>query len=263
MSQGLLSLGIKRVAVANQKGGVGKTTSVLAIGSGLAAAGKRVLLIDGDPQANLSLFFGVKSASDEGACLGKALAAYARGEPGGLAAQVIHEVRPRLDLVPFRMRRIRAQLGAADLKAARELFAEELAALAADYDFVLIDSSPSDGELERMLVTASEAVIIPLEFQLFSIAGLEAMIDGIATCSREAGRTIRLHCLLFTKSENRVGRVEQYRAVFSNFHVPIFEICKSEYLPRCLERSKTIWEGAPASYAARDYARLIERAFLG
>jgi DNA-binding GntR family transcriptional regulator len=71
-----------------------------------------------------------------------------------------------------------------------------------------------------------------------------------------------VHSLIFTKAENRLNRVQTYRDVFSTFHLPIFEICKSEYIARSLEKSRTIWECGPASFAARDYARIIERGFL-
>lgn len=259
MSSSLRALGLKRVAIANQKGGVGKTTSALTLGAGLARAGQRVLLIDGDPQGNLGLFFGAEA----GPCLGEALMAYASGSRPSLGACVCKDVRPGLDLMPLLKRRLRTETSDEDLKKAQGPFAEDLAVLASDYDFVVVDSSPSDGILERLLVSACEAVIIPLEFQLFSIAGLEAMIDDVNSCSRDAGRPIRVHCLVFAKAENRVGRVEEYRSLFSSFRVPIFEVCKSEYLPRTMERSKTIWEGAPSSYAARDYARIIDKAFLG
>ena len=81
-------------------------------------------------------------------------------------------------------------------------------------------------------------------------------------CSADAGKEIRVHSLIFTKAENRLGRVNTYREVFSSFSIPIFEICKSEYISRSLEKSRTIWECGPSSYAARDYSRVIEKGFL-
>jgi len=84
----------------------------------------------------------------------------------------------------------------------------------------------------------------------------------VTACSSEAEHAIRVHALVFTKAENRVARVESYRELFSSFKIPIFEVCKSEYIPRSLERSKTIWESGPSSFAARDYDRILQKSFL-
>jgi chromosome partitioning protein len=280
MRASLRSLGLKSVVVANQKGGVGKTTTALALGAGLAQEGCRVLLVDGDPQGNLSLFFTPDSGgSAESKGFGELLADLAAlsaagqapgAEEGGtppseslaLGEYIRPDVRPRLDLLPSTRRGLRIDLGDDGIRRASSGFADFIARAREAYDFILIDSSPSDGYLERLLLCSCEAVLIPLEFQLFSIAGVEAMIENVASCAKDAGHPIRVHALIFTKAENRVGRVEEYRKLFSNFRVPIFEVCKSEYLPRTVERSRTIWEGAPASYAAKDYRRIIEKAFL-
>jgi chromosome partitioning protein len=258
MGSSLRSLGLGIVAVANQKGGVGKTTTVIELASGLARSGSRVLAVDGDPQGNLSLFFGGGEAHDLGdligdLCSGKAV----RAED-----YLVRKVRRGIDLLPAKHRLLRRERSDVDILAAAPAFAELLAGLKSAYDWILIDTSPSNGALERLLVRASEAVIVPLEFQLFSVTGLESILEDVAACAEEAGHPIRVHALCFTKAENRVARVESYRQFFSTFRIPIFEICKSEYIPRSLERSSTIWESGPSSFAARDYARMIEKAFL-
>jgi chromosome partitioning protein len=293
VQKSLKSLGLKSVVIANQKGGVGKTTTALALGTGLARLGERVLLVDGDPQGNLSLFFSAASAAPGGAAheasapgqggeahghgLCEVLKILAEGNSarggsgygvGEAAAKLVladylsTSVRPGLDLLPCLRHGLRAELGDEAIRAASPGFSALIDTARAEYDWIIVDSSPSDGALERLLLSACEAVLIPLEFQLFSIAGLEAMIRDVENCSRESGRDIHIQSLVFTKAENKVGRVETYRRLFSSFRVPIFEVCKSEYLPRSVERSRTIWEGAPSSFAARDYERIIEKAFL-
>jgi chromosome partitioning protein len=258
MAASLKSLGLGIVALANQKGGVGKTTTVIQLASGLARSGARVLAVDGDPQGNLSLFFGDGKSRDFGDLVGDLLAGSSlRGED-----YLAREVRKGVDLLPAKHKLLRRERSDADLLAAAPAFAAFLQALKARYDWILVDCSPSNGALERLLVRACEAVIVPLEFQLFSVAGLKAILDDVKVCGEEAGRDIRVHALVFTKAENRVARVESYRELFSAFKIPIFEVCKSEYIPRSLERSRTIWESGPASFAARDYARIIEKAFL-
>lgn len=258
MGPSLRSLGLRIVAVANQKGGVGKTTTVIEVASGLARTGARVLAVDGDPQGNLSLFFGAGEMKDLGDLLGSLL----EGREPKILDYVVRNARKGLDILPAKHRLLRRELGEAEILRAAPAFADFLAGLKARYDWILIDSSPSNGALERLLVRSAEAVIVPLEFQLFSVEGLEAILADVALCAEEAGRGIRVHSLVFQKAENRLARVESYRELFSTFRIPIFEVCKSEYIPRSLERSRTIWESGPTSFAARDYQRIIEKSFL-
>lgn len=258
MGKSLKASGRKVVAIANQKGGVGKTASVIQISSGLARRGERVLAVDGDPQGNLTLFFGNRGKRDFGSLVGALLA----GESIDMSHFINRNVRKNLDLLPACNKNLRMELSDEMIIASYDRFAETIATLRGQYDWILIDSSPSNGPLERLIIRASDAVIIPLEFQLFSVAGLESILGEVSACTDETGRDIKVHSLIFTKAENRLNRVQTYREVFSSFHIPIFEICKSEYISRSLEKSRTIWECGPASFAARDYSRVIERGFL-
>ena len=108
----------------------------------------------------------------------------------------------------------------------------------------------------------SSAISMTAKPALPSWALIWAPVSFLAACTEEAGHGIRVHSLVFAKAENRVARVDSYRELFSAFRIPIFEVCKTEYIPRSLERSKTIWESGPSSFAARDYARIIDKAFL-
>lgn len=269
MGSSLKQKKMKIVTVANQKGGVGKTSSIIQLASGLAKRGERVLAVDGDPQGNLSLFFGAAEGQTFGQPIGQAkipgfhdlLASIENGKPS-LKNSIRKSVRRRLDLIPFTDRDFRINFADDRIRNLKDPFAKVLSKAANFYDWILIDSSPSNSCLERLLVEASDAVIIPLEFQLFSVSGLEASIQEVDACSQECGRGIEVHSLLFTKAENRLNRVQDYRRVFSTFRIPIFEVCKSEYMSRSLEKSRTIWECGPSSNAAKDYARIIEKSFL-
>lgn len=255
---------LNTITVANQKGGVGKTASVIQIASGLAKRGDKVLAIDGDPQGNLSLFFGDRikaKATADGKNFGDLLRALGTGDKIPLGQYVRKRVRKNLDLIPAASRDMRMTVHDDDIRTATRKFAAFISAVKTRYDWILIDSSPSNSALERLLIAASDAVIIPLEFQIFSVAGLEAILDEVKSCNLESGKEILIHSLILTKAENRLNRVNEYRKVFSEFSIPIYEICKSEYIPRSLEKSRTIWECGAASYAARDYGRLIEIGF--
>ncbi|HCM25413.1 MAG TPA: hypothetical protein DIC34_02500 [Treponema sp.] len=271
----LKALGLKIVAVANQKGGVGKTTTVATLASGLARSGQKVLLVDGDPQGNLSLLFGATGKHPELGDILETLGSRAdgagsengergrRGHRALMDACIVKRVRRSLDIVPLSRRHLRTELGDALIERAEKPFAGVMESLKASYDWILLDTSPSNGSLERVLVAASEAVVVPLEFQVFSLSGLEAILADIEECGRRAERSIRPHALVFTKAENGSARVDAYRNLFASFRIPIFEVCKSEYVPRSMERGRTLWEAAPASLVAKDYRTIIEKSFLG
>ncbi len=258
MANSLKQCGMRVITVANRKGGVGKTSSVIQIASGLARRGERVLVIDGDPQGNLTLFFGDREKKDISAML----ASMASGERIKIDEYLCKSVRRHLDIIPAKNRNLRLEMRDTAIANAYEPFLNLMSTMKERYDWVIIDSSPANSPLERLLIRASDAVIIPLEFQLFSVSGLESILEEVDYCAEEAKRDIKVHSLIFTKAENRLNRVNAYRQVFSSFHIPIFEICKSEYVTRSIEKSRTIWECGPASYAARDYARIIEKGFL-
>ncbi|MEI6876459.1 MAG: ParA family protein [Spirochaetota bacterium] len=255
----LRQLGLGIVAIANRKGGVGKTASAISIASGLSRSGQSVLAIDGDPQSNMSLFFEDRGRGSGD--LSKLLSAFAEGRSGKLEENIRKNVRRGLDLLPAGDADFRIHVKDSDLERAKQPFTEALSQARKHYDWIIIDTSPSNGQLERLLIGASEALIIPLEFQRFSVSGLEALVTEASVLSAETGRNLRVHALIFTKAESNLARVDSYREVFSTFRIPVFEVCRSEYVPRSLEKSRTIWESAPGSYAAKDYGRIIEKAF--
>ncbi len=259
MGESLHAQKLKIVAVANQKGGVGKTTTVIELATGLAACGQLVLAVDGDPQGNLSLFFGANRAQKG---LEALLSELSQGREASACDYIIKEARKGLDVLPSSDRELRRQLGDEAINSASPGFSACLAKAAKDYDWILIDCSPSNGALERLLVRSAQAALIPLEYQLFSVSGLESILEDIRLCGQEAEREIVIQGLVFTKAEDKVARVNTYRELFATFRVPIYEVCRSEFVPKSLERSKSLWESAPASYAAKDYAKIIEKAFL-
>ncbi len=244
-------------SVANQKGGVGKTSSVIQLASGLARRGETVLMIDGDPQGNLSLFFGASTPKD----FSQLLPALARGEAVQLKEYIHRRVRRNLDILPVNNKNLKNEIPDTIIHEAGKIFVTFINSMKEKYQWIIMDSSPSNSPLERILVQSSDAVIIPLEFQLFSVSGLESILEEVNMCSTRTGRDIQVHSLIFTKAENRLNRVKTYRDVFSSFKIPVYEICKSEYIARSLEKSRTIWECGPASYAARDYQRILDKGF--
>ncbi|HUX13807.1 MAG TPA: ParA family protein [Spirochaetia bacterium] len=249
----------KILSIANQKGGVGKTVSAITLASGLARAGEKVLLVDGDPQGNLSLFFHSSSDVDFKDLL---LDIAKNGEDSRVEPFVQKNVRPGLDLLPLHHKRLRSEIPEDVVLRILPAFYPVIARAKDTYGWIIFDSSPSNGALEHLLISSSESVVVVLEFQLFSVVGLKSILAEVEICASERERDIHVDSLIFTKAVNRVNRVAEYRRVFSDFNIPVYEVCKSEYVPRSIELGRTLWECAPSSYAARDYARILELSFL-
>ncbi len=261
------------IGIVNQKGGVGKTVTCMNLSSALAIAGQKVLIIDGDPQGNLTLFFmdAPEGGEDAGfAALVKDLARKAVGDDAD--AYIRKGVRENLSLMPMFDNQLRIEISDAELLDMREDFTRWIQSLKSRFDWILFDCSPSNGRLERMIVGACDAVVVPLEFQLFSVSGLNHLIEDVHGIGREMDRSISVEALVFTKIDNRLKRVRQYRELFNHFQIPVFEIARSEIAARALEEKITLWEvdikpnkisPEKYNYVCMDYYRIVENLFIG
>jgi chromosome partitioning protein len=162
------------IAVANQKGGVGKTTTTANLGATLAARGYRVLLVDMDPQGNLTLAFG--KAVQEGPTVADALL----DRKVRLPIVCIQEKGvPELDLVPASLDLATAEAALMNKLGREQRLRDQLGTAPDHYDFVLIDTPPSLGLLTINALVAAQKVIIPSETRFFSVRGLEMLLESI------------------------------------------------------------------------------------
>ena len=160
----------RTVACANQKGGVGKTTTVVNLGSYLALAGERVLIIDLDPQCNATSGLGLDRDSIERSIYDAVLEGVAIDElilPGPI---------DRLDIVPSAIALAGAELELAPLEGRERRLARQLAGVADRYDYLLIDCPPALGLLTVNALTAADAVLIPLQCEYYALEGLTQLL---------------------------------------------------------------------------------------
>ncbi|TME33374.1 MAG: ParA family protein [Chloroflexi bacterium] len=162
------------IAVANQKGGVGKTTSTLNLGAALQEAGKRVLLVDLDPQGNLSVAAGIVDIDAAHPSIGDLLGLAARGRAAsgpGIAGAVVH-TPSGLDIVPANAALSAAELGLVSAMNRESMLAGLLKSVEANYDYILIDCLPSLGLLAINALRAAHGVVIPVQADFLAMQGL-------------------------------------------------------------------------------------------
>jgi chromosome partitioning protein len=241
------------LAVCNQKGGVGKTTSTINLGAALTEYGRRVLLVDFDPQGALSVGLGVQPHELE-------LTVYdviARGVP---IEDVLIKTNVRgMDLLPSNIDLSAAELQLVNEVAREQTLARALAPALADYDVVLIDCQPSLGLLTVNALTAAHGVLVPLECEFFALRGVALLMETIQRVQERLNADLRLEGILATMYDARTlhGR-EVLGRVVEAFGDRVFHsvIARTVKFPETTVSGEPITTYASESAAAAAYRQL-------
>ncbi|MGI9159139.1 MAG: ParA family protein [Saprospiraceae bacterium] len=238
------------ISLLNHKGGVGKTTSAINIGAGMVELGKKVLLIDLDPQANLTISLGIPR---QRTTIYEAL----RGE--GELTPYTH--KPNMDVITSSLDLSGAELELIN-EAGREFILRELLAqVADDYDFVIIDCPPSLGLLTLNALTSSRYVVIPLQTEFLAVQGLTKIKQVIDKVRFRLNKQLDIAGVAATMFDNRrVLNREVVEIIQKHFGEKVFKtyIRENVALAEAPAQRKDIFEYSPKSSGATDYLELCE-----
>lgn len=192
------------IAIANQKGGVGKTTTAINLGASLAVAERRTLIIDVDPQANATSGLGV----DRGNASPNIYDVLVRGEPLGEATR--NQVHfPFLDLVPATRDLVGAEIEMVSMISRETVLRRAMESVRDDYDFVLVDCPPSLGLLTLNTLTAADSVLIPIQCEFYALEGLSQLLNTIRLVQKALNPGLEIEGVLLTMYDKRLNLSRQ------------------------------------------------------
>ena len=207
----------KIIALANQKGGVGKTTTSINLAASLAALDQKILLVDADPQANASSGLGVDIRSIE-ASVYECIINQIEPEKAIIRTEVIN-----LDVLPSHIDLVGAEIEMLNLDEREKVLRGILKRIQKNYDYILIDCSPSLGLITVNALTASDSVIIPVQCEYFALEGISKLLNTIKIIKSKLNPKLDIEGFLLTMYDSRLRLANQiYEEVKKHFGDMVF-----------------------------------------
>ncbi|HET8885834.1 MAG TPA: AAA family ATPase [Salinimicrobium sp.] len=243
----------KIIAIANQKGGVGKTTTSVNLAASLGVLEKKVLLIDADPQANATSGLGIDVESVE-------FGTYQVLEHSIKAEEaIVKTTSPNLDIIPSHIDLVAIEIELVDMEQREYMLRKAISHLRDQYDYILIDCAPSLGLLTLNALSASDSVIIPIQCEYFALEGLGKLLNTIKSVQKIHNEKLDIEGLLLTMYDARLRLSNQVvEEVQKHFNEMVFEtiIQRNVRLSEAPSYGESIINYDAASKGATNYLSL-------
>ena len=253
---------MQTIAIVNQKGGVGKSTTAVNLGAGLTRQGKKVLLIDADGQANLTEMLGWQQPDELSPTLSTMLEQIIADRSISPQDGILHH-KEGMDLMPANIELSGLEVSLVNTMSRETVLRTYLSEVRRSYDYILIDCSPSLGMLTLNALTAADKVIIPVQSHYLPVKGLEQLLKTVSKVQRQLNANLQISGILITMVESRTNFSKDISTLVRQAYGKGIHVFDTE-IPRGIKAAEMSAEGAsifafePRSAIAKAYEQFTK-----